>query len=310
MSDTDNQEGKASHFIPNTFQYPNAYIDKYMSLLTPNENLVLTYAIRRIIGFQKQSDRISISQFSSGIVTAKGIRLDNGTGIGESAVRSAVVALVKYKIFKIVSEFDKKENLPNEYGLQWDSDSVDLPGLQKRRDEKKTVDALRTKDIHPPGSTDKVGVPRFDGQGRPGSTDKPGPGSTDDTHNISVENQIENQLKIAAAQPAAPPPPKQNKKTRDSRIDHPAYKVYQELAHLSVPTAWRDDVCQIDNIERWREIVKSWVGKYRPSNIEGMIDVYKYGWKNKSANTTNPPAGNFAAFLEQKKKEYASGDPK
>ena len=44
---------RQSDFIPNSYQTPNAYIDKYLHLLTGEEWKVLSYAIRRILGFQK-----------------------------------------------------------------------------------------------------------------------------------------------------------------------------------------------------------------------------------------------------------------
>ncbi len=72
----------ASEFIPNSFQTPNVYIDRFMHLLTAEEWKVLSYAVRRIFGFQKRSDRISLSQFMHGTrSTLNDVQLDYGTGL-------------------------------------------------------------------------------------------------------------------------------------------------------------------------------------------------------------------------------------
>jgi hypothetical protein len=199
---------KDNKFIPNTFQYPNEYIDRYMALLTPSENLVLTYAIRRIIGFHKQSDRISISQFTDGMKSDDGKPLDYGTGLGAAAVRKAVAGLVKYRIFKVVSPVSPEENLPAEIELQWDSRKVDLGGLQKRAAEKKAGNQKRTEAMREaPRSDGQRGVPPVRPTEAPRSDGQRGPGLLDERHNIPVENQKENQGKDSAAPPPHPPPP-------------------------------------------------------------------------------------------------------
>jgi len=56
-----------SNFIPNSFQTPNAYVDQFMYLLSGTEYKVLCYLVRRIFGFQKRQDRVSIPQITQGI---------------------------------------------------------------------------------------------------------------------------------------------------------------------------------------------------------------------------------------------------
>ena len=50
--------------LPNTFQTPNLYIDKVYPLLGHQEQALLIYACRRIFGWQKTTDRISLSLFA------------------------------------------------------------------------------------------------------------------------------------------------------------------------------------------------------------------------------------------------------
>jgi len=71
---------------------------------------------------------------------------------------------------------------------------------------------------------------------------------------------------------------------RDDRLDHPAIIAYREEAHLHVPINIRDDVIAVVNdAEKWKKIVHSWMAKgWNKQNIEGMLEVYKNGWRNGS----------------------------
>ena len=124
-----------SAFIPNSFQTPNAYIDRVMHLLTPEEFKVLIYAVRRILGFQKRRDRISLSQFVSG-VSSGGSQKDHGTGLNRETVIRCLESLVA---FGLLTRKDEPRHPDGTlYILQLDSDAVDLAGLQKRQQEKAT----------------------------------------------------------------------------------------------------------------------------------------------------------------------------
>ena len=68
---------------PNTTQVPNVYLDRYLAELSGNEFKVLMYLTRRIFGFHKSSDCISLSQMLNGIRKKNGDRLDHGTGLSK-----------------------------------------------------------------------------------------------------------------------------------------------------------------------------------------------------------------------------------
>ncbi len=124
-----------SEFIPNSFQVPNTYIDLFMAYLNANEFKVLMYAIRRILGFREnlssRTDRISLSQFSEGVVAKDGRILDEGTGLSKPAVKTALDELVKYG-FLIVLEPATPTSAPL-YQLQTDVSGVDAAGLMERK---------------------------------------------------------------------------------------------------------------------------------------------------------------------------------
>lgn len=133
-----------SDFIPNSYQTPNAYVDSLMAFLTPEEWKVLSYMARRIFGFNKREDRISLSQMEHGIVDGSGNRLDHGTGLGRTALIKALAGLKRYHIALEVAPNDPKCNKGACYALNLDSGKVDWQGLEARHQEAKAKSQQRT----------------------------------------------------------------------------------------------------------------------------------------------------------------------
>lgn len=129
-------------FIPNSTQIPNDYVDKYMAFLTPEEWKVLTYAARRIFGFQKRQDRISLTQFSEGISRKDGERLDYGTGLTLHSTRKAVDGLVAAGLL-VQLEPASMNHTPALYALQLEPERVRMDYLQNRREAKRAVNVAR-----------------------------------------------------------------------------------------------------------------------------------------------------------------------
>jgi hypothetical protein len=124
-----------SKIHPNTFQVPNFYVDEVMHLLTGTELALLLYAVRRIMGFHKQRDRISLSQFCNGARGANGEIRDHGTGLGRSTVIHGLAYLVEVGLLVKADE----NNLSNDgacYELEMDSNNVRLDILQARAGQK------------------------------------------------------------------------------------------------------------------------------------------------------------------------------
>lgn len=188
LSDQRNQ------FIPNTFQKPNIIVDVYMPLLTSNEYVCLDYAIRRILGFGKRADRISLSQFVSGITTKEGKVLDGGTGLSKPAVMKALEGLTAFGLLVVIDPGAKNKGIAPEYGLQWDVKLVDLEGLIARREFKKKAGQKRTQrariavagQSHLPAKTRSV--PLTD----PGKSDLLEPGQS---HLPTIDQKEETQLR-------------------------------------------------------------------------------------------------------------------
>lgn len=134
--------------IPNTFQHPNIFIDKLMHYLTPEENTGLTFAVRRILGFQtnimSRKDNISLSQFTDGITAEDGHMLSMGCGMGVNTVRSVLDSLEKYRI--LVPTTDKPNPVKGqEYWLQDNENNIDWEGLEDRKNKRAVEYQKRTK---------------------------------------------------------------------------------------------------------------------------------------------------------------------
>lgn len=134
-----------SEFIPNSFQTPNMYIDRYMSYLTDAEFRVLIYTVRRIFGFQKRQDSISLSQYTNGISNAYGEHLDGGCGVNSrETVRKALESLIGFNLIIRVARNNPLLNAGDTYSLQLDSSQVDMLALERREENRKSKARERT----------------------------------------------------------------------------------------------------------------------------------------------------------------------
>lgn len=131
------------HFIPNSFQTPNAFVDKLMPYLTSDEWKVLTYAMRRIFGFNKRQDRIALSQFTDGVENSEGELLDEGTGMSRPLVVAALGELVKYRVLICLGS-NHEGTL---YALPIENMNIDFDGLRKRRDDMRELSRKRVEKL-------------------------------------------------------------------------------------------------------------------------------------------------------------------
>lgn len=119
-------------YIPNTFQTPNAIIDRLMPLLTDSEFRVLIYMVRHILGWEKQiatrRAHISLSRFEGRVGHG------NGCGLGRGAIIEALESLEQFQIVQRVGKAGNK-------GQMWELRLVtkgdpDIEKLEARHDEK------------------------------------------------------------------------------------------------------------------------------------------------------------------------------
>jgi len=89
------EEHPKYNLIPNSTQLPNILLDKVIPLIPEAEARCLLYICRRTFGFQKDSDRISFSQFMGGIKDRRGNVLDYGAGLARASVAKGLKRLVE-----------------------------------------------------------------------------------------------------------------------------------------------------------------------------------------------------------------------
>ncbi len=83
---------------PNSTQIPNIILDFVIPRISEADGKVLLYICRRTYGFQKEQDRISLSQFVDGIKDRNDRTLDYGCGVSRPAVVEALKNLVGSKL--------------------------------------------------------------------------------------------------------------------------------------------------------------------------------------------------------------------
>lgn len=126
-------------FLPNSFQTPNAIIDKYGPYLTSDEFRVWIYACRHILGWEdkiaSRRRRISLSVFINGY------GLFPGCGLNRGAVIQALAGLSKYGLLLKIGE-------ANQAGQMWEIPSketkIDLPGLVERKNSEAEKHSQKT----------------------------------------------------------------------------------------------------------------------------------------------------------------------
>jgi len=84
--------------LPNSFQYPNVYVDRAMAYLTEPELRVLMFTVRHIFGWQDRIDartaKISLSMYEKGYVSKNGMAF-GGCGLSRPSIVKALNSLVE-----------------------------------------------------------------------------------------------------------------------------------------------------------------------------------------------------------------------
>jgi hypothetical protein len=116
--------------IPNSYQTPNVLVDEIMPLLAPQEWVVLSFAVRSILGWRshiqdRQAD-ISLTQFEK-------------CGLSRPAIVKALEALKAFNLLKRIGD-------PGSHGQRWELilEDIDTQGLVDRQSKKAASNFSRT----------------------------------------------------------------------------------------------------------------------------------------------------------------------
>ncbi len=162
---------------PNTYQHHNVYVDRISYYLTGNEEKVLNHILREIMGWEKgrqtRSADISISTLTDGKVKQNGEVFSLGCGLGASAVRNALKALVQFGLIERVGD---PTQAGQRYALQMDYEKLrwDLMEQRKeRRCESKAQQAATAREALPdPLLADSRGISGYEEGGISGYNPK------------------------------------------------------------------------------------------------------------------------------------------
>ena len=134
-----------SRIVPNSYQTPNLYTDRLMAYLNGDEWKTLHYALRRTFGFNRERDRISVSQFMSGNgrLDEAGRLLEYGTGLSHGTQLEAINSLMRFGILIEVAP-NNRENHGRLWELQLDESRIRFDLLEERHAAARRVNQRRT----------------------------------------------------------------------------------------------------------------------------------------------------------------------
>lgn len=212
------------HIVPNSYQKPNLYTDKLMAYLTGDEWKTLDYALRRTFGFQKQRDRISVSQFmnGNGRLDDEGAPVELGTGLSRPAQIQALNELMRFGILiEIAPDSQKRGRL---WMLQLDESLIRFDLLSERASEQKALGRQRTAKARASRPTAAAAIGQSD---IPVESVSP----TNQHRLVPLTNIGQSDLPVSVS-PANPQKPRRNKGETQTESQ-------SEAGEAAVVSAWR-----------------------------------------------------------------------
>jgi len=94
---------KNPHLIPNTTQVPTFLIDVVMPIISNPTTKVMLFLVRKIYGWGKEKDLISLSQ------------IQKGTNLSRISITRALQELEEKKVILKIKHKKGNKNLPNEF---------------------------------------------------------------------------------------------------------------------------------------------------------------------------------------------------
>jgi predicted transcriptional regulator len=221
-----------STFEPNTFMTPNEYVDRYLQYLTGEEIKVLLYATRRILGFQKRQDHISLSLFTKGMRSKEGEVLDNGTGLSTATVKKCLASLMSFGLIVRVGKNDPKKNTGDLWSLQWKKANVNEKAMQEREDKKAEKQKAKMSKARSMRHTPSNGI------------EDPSPNGIEQTPSNGIETQNTGKLSRKKVKEGAT-------RTTPRANDFPSNVLYREVTEKYPKKAnWHDVLVFIDKVSQ------------------------------------------------------------
>lgn len=218
---------------------PNEFVDDVMPTISAISTVVYVAIARRTIGWQKDSDSISLSQ------------LVRATGLTRPSVVKAINELAQRNLIAVTRQQSNQVSGSNVYTIISGS-KQDLPPSQFNLLPSENDLPSVVNDVNYPSKNDLPDV------------------VNDVDH--QVVNEIDTQKKDTKRK-------KDSSAKRDSRLDAWQVQMYRELSRLHVPILFRDQVVQtVSDPDLWQLVITTWIGRgYRPNAIGPMLEWYQKG---------------------------------
>ena len=187
--------------LPNSYQTPNDYVDVLLPLLTSEEWVLFSFAIRHILGFHdriaKRRRRISISCFQHGYGIYPGCGLGLGairTALGKDNDDTPASGLIGYGVLIPIG---KPGNKGQNWELPFTQSQIDITGLRSRlhqraENAKKNTQKAREQRALLTDNTDESAVGSIDGQYSTLLTDNSAALLTDNRKETHLETHLGN----------------------------------------------------------------------------------------------------------------------
>lgn len=274
---------------------PNWIIDDVMPVISPASTKVLMYVLRRTAGWQRESDAISVRQFSTTL------------NLSKPTVLKALKELIGHRVIAV------------DYGSTHGDRDVNVYSVLGSQDF-----LPRGQDILPPSKKDlprgQDSLPEGGQNILPGVVKKIDPYIKKDIkkgekkeiatrHSVSVdESEVAPKAKTSSK--------RQTPDTRDDRLDDSRIMAYRDIARFTPPHATRDRIItevRSDDIATWQKVIRDWIASgWNPRNIAGMIDQYKRIAKPAEEEQTDGEEQLSPEILEHRRKvaEYLEANKK
>jgi len=134
-----------TQMVPNSYQKPNLYTDRLMRFLTGDEWKTLDYALRRTFGWNRERDRISVSQFmnGNGRLGEDGYPVEYGTGLNRTAQIEALNELMRFGIL-VEAAPNNAAKQGRLWELQLDESQVRFDLLRERYETQQNANRRKT----------------------------------------------------------------------------------------------------------------------------------------------------------------------
>lgn len=266
----------------------NKFIDEIMATVAPSAVAVYLVILRHTAGWSKETDTISLSQFS------------RYTGMTRNTVAKSIQQLLDHHLITrahlVINGSDAYAyGIANVEHITIASPTMPDP-VPHTSDIPSANFDIPSAIIDTPSANFELGSAKnelvttsnFD---TPSANFEHPPVQNLSIQKKDIKKHITKERDTGTGASTEPVSPPDQSAKRDERLDTWQIKCYRELARLTPPHAARGDIINtVTDEPAWREAITTWIGKgYRPQNIVGLLDFYRQRYSAERAQANGLP---------------------